>query len=481
MKALFILFFLSLCTLNSQNNINPDIILEKTFSSKSLNNLSAYLMVPDTNNINLIYHGIRNSEDAMTNPGILNVDFNGNILHHYELSIGKSIGIKAMLCDSINRMYCSDFDGHSRSKIMSLFVNNSGNIISEYNDTILQRSYMGVLPVYHNDSIYQYDYYDTSKDSMYINVYDKYVNFSRKIDLNAESINEPIYYLPLLMNITKDNMLLVRLRSVDGDFNLINKFDMSGNLIWSLKIHEDGYTNIYLNSVIETEDDSYLVSALLYGEDTKAIAFIKIDTAGNLIWKKTYEIDSKISIKNHFEPLFGNQYFSYSGYYSDGYYDNHYFWLRIFNDMGEPLDSYTWSYDENSDNEIHSIISKDNGNILVYGSYGVNQLYLAEIKLLYQNVVQDKYHTNSNDLVSIIPNPADDVIKIKQINTNSCKLCCSIISSSGTTINSFHISPDEELSLSAASYPSGNYILKIEKIVNGSKLSTYTKKFIILH
>jgi len=71
------------------------------------------------------------------------------------------------------------------------------------------------------------------------------------------------------------------------------KFDNSGELVNFVEYHDDNYTNNVSRATIET-NDGYLICGTDYSQLTSIEVFIqKIDTIGNIVWKRRYGLNDK--------------------------------------------------------------------------------------------------------------------------------------------------------------------------------------------
>jgi hypothetical protein len=108
---------------------------------------------------------------------------------------------------------------------------------------------------------------------------------------------------------TSTNHLLATGLSVSNGHEdiLLCKFDANGNLVWSKKVGTP--QNDEIMGMIETSEGNYLIAGLTQdanGNGGNEFAAVKLDTAGNVIWKKRYgsassdRINSVLEVNNNY-------------------------------------------------------------------------------------------------------------------------------------------------------------------------------------
>lgn len=453
--------------------VKPNIIWEKFFTSEYHNKLNNQELISFTDDIYLIYEGTKS--DNVYYPGLISINYDGDVNFNCDFLKQKNCSIKFI--DKQNRMYYgSIWDGYSRSGIAAFKTDASNNIIQEYKDTILQKTYSSLSPVFFNDSIFQYN--SGKNGNMEIDVYDKYVNYTRTFILDISSIEDSLFGMPYLLTISQKSKLIVRLREQKFLYDFISCFDMNGNLLWATKIYDKNFVKTNIAKVVETPDGDFLGSGYVSTDNSYSIILFKLNNNGKLLWKKIHEIEKKIKFTGYLHLLCNGKYIAIYGKYYQQNIEGSQFWLRFFDAQGEALDKYIWNY--NNDNWICGITEKNNGNLLVYGRNGWDSLYLAEIAPQYTSI-----HKNSEiheEDITISPNPSSDYLNISIDNNQiiASTMDCDVINSIGNSIDKFEINQPGTFHLQTDKYPTGIYFLKFTYSTKNSKDITFdTKKIII--
>ncbi len=105
-----------------------------------------------------------------------------------------------------------------------------------------------------------------------------------------KSCRQPFKNIGFSIINTSDNHILIAggtFAGVQAEILLL-KADTAGSVIWMKKI-VSGSSRVFGNQVFECLDGNYLISGESHGSSQNGIVMIKVDTAGNVIWEKTYD------------------------------------------------------------------------------------------------------------------------------------------------------------------------------------------------
>jgi hypothetical protein len=150
---------------------------------------------------------------------------------------------------------------------------------------------------------------------------------------------------------------------VNGDDAWFFKIDASGNLLWNKTYGGRGLD--YLNALIQTNDGGFALAGFTesFGQSLHSAWFVKVDSAGNLQWNKTYggdrfdDVNSLVQTNDGGYALTGRT-ISFSTGMSD-------FWVIKTNALGKMQWNKTYGWFENE--EAKSIIQTPDGGFLLAG------------------------------------------------------------------------------------------------------------------
>lgn len=243
----------------------------------------------------------------------------------------------------------------------------------------------------------------------------------------------------------------------------IYKADLNGNYVWTFNT---GILNSGLIDVQKLNDGNYLAvgynAIFSNGSEMFNKCFaIKFSESGVIIWQKEYANPSPTTMFLRALELEDNS-LLFIGH--QGVSTNPYFWDAIIlkaNNNGDSL--WTRTFDRcgvNSGEMFNDISIKDNGNILLAGSffYGCEPDYwIMELDSLgcnAENCSQLSLPKFPNEKVRISPNPTNDLIEINSLEKGTI----SIYQCNGQLLDSFEMQNNTEL-FNFEKYGSGIYFL----------------------
>ena len=180
----------------------------------------------------------------------------------------------------------------------------------------------------------------------------------------------------------------------EGDFYL-SKNDTSGNIVWTKGYsipgdHDFGY------SIAQSNDFGYLLSGSTESTTNTNILLIKTDSAGNVVWSKTYgglgvDESHKVIITQDDNIIVGGTTESFGAGYKD-------ILLIKIDNLGDTL--WTKTYGTSALDQLYSVAeTQDNGFIITGASYnstvGKTQLVLIKADSI-GNLIWSKHYGNNS-------------------------------------------------------------------------------------
>ena len=182
---------------------------------------------------------------------------------------------------------------------------------------------------------------------------------------------------------------------------LLVKMDSDGDVQWSKTYGEPaGSSACQADSVIQTSDGGYAIAGWTYGNDM-CMWLVKTDSAGNMIWNKTYggtADDYAMSVVQT-----GDGGYAIAGY-TKSFGVSYDFWLVKTNSTGNMLWSRT--YGGADDDYARSVIQTSDGGYIIAGQTGLyadskNRVVKTDINgnMQWDNTYSGGYHDELSSVV----------------------------------------------------------------------------------
>jgi hypothetical protein len=438
-NSFFILMFLSY----SYSQGNDDIVWVRYIKGDSITylyNISLYPFSISGENLLLIYDGYHDWN--ISNPGIIKMDFNGNILKQKEfisdakhfiwyLFDNDTMSVLSAKSITASQSMYPHIDLLDKNLNSISFISDSTNKIYQYGRT---------LHYYTKDSIFYFidgserdtNGYDYRKNRMFFSDCRSLPTQFIRTDKFDKFWNIWAYFSFedfLIMN----NGYILLTANKSQEFSYVSEeseifvLDRSGNILSNTPIKfKDKATELV--SCTENGDGSifcfgYTRIKTKYGYETKndSIFVLNLDDKGNIKFFKELNLRTHHDLRAwKIKSILNNEYFALAGCYryytapntDSSSYNN----LIILDKNGDIKDTNQWKFVDTLQNRIDDVVSYGD-RLFIYGTledtrnWSERYLYVAEIKYNLTDVNQE-YDKGYRADFSISPNPASDYIDI---------------------------------------------------------------------
>jgi hypothetical protein len=242
------------------------------------------------------------------------------------------------------------------------------------------------------------------------------------------------------------------------------KFKINGDLVWSCKLQDTTYDNLYVGTITDLPTGNFLV----YGtkNDTvkgKTSFLTEVDKDGNIVWNKDIPYEEYIILDTKFVPCAQNQLYAVSVYRNGDEKGKRNLMIHFFDLRGNLVDSaLVDDVGEGAFVDKYMTTSIDGNGVVVYGYDQGSDPWSEPGSNYVVEVIPDIVSVEDAAAapgIEVFPNPATDQLNIKFAKKSDYSV--RLLDILGNAVLESEIKSTDESKINTGKLAKGFYILEI--------------------